>query len=124
MSHSIASPARARLPERTEMQLKADLRKADTARDPLADRRIVGRAIQRARSLLGWSLKQLAGAVDRDPRQVARWEAGDDRERAPIDLLWGVAEFRKPLVIALAEATDDSGVQVITQISIRTRKAG
>jgi hypothetical protein len=88
---------------------KADLRKAEPGA------LLIGRALQRAASLLGWSLKELAGAVGRDPRQVARWIAG--QERAPLDLLWDVETLRQPLVIALAERCD--GCDVVTEIRVR-----
>jgi len=78
---------------------------------------LVGRALQRAASLLGWSLKELAAAVNRDPRQVARWIGG--AERAPLDVLWDVADLRQPLVIALAESCED--IDVVTEIRVRRR---
>lgn len=119
---SIAEKPAARHPELSEIRgsmLKTDLRKAE-----MDDRRVVGRAIVRARSLLGWSLKELSGKVGKDERQIARWEKGDDRDRAQLDALWAVEEFRGPLVIALAEAMDDSGVVVTTHVQIRQWKVG
>ena len=49
----------------------------------------------------------------------ARWEQGDDRDRAQLDALWAVEELRGPLVVALAEAVNDSGVVVTTDIRVR-----
>ena len=119
---SIASDPGARLPELPEIRgrmVKASLRKPE-----IDDRAVVGRAIVRARSLLGWSLKELSGKVGKDERQIARWEKGDERDRAQLDALWAVEELRGPLVIALAEAMEDSGVVVTTHVSIRQRKVG
>ena len=123
MAETLPNPSSARHPELSEIRgtmVKASLRKAEIEDD---DRKMLGRAIVRARSLLGWSLKQLAAAVSRDPRQVHRWEQGDDRDRAQLDALWAVEEMRGPLVIALAEAADDSAVVITTHIAVRQRKA-
>ena len=89
---------------------KADLRKPDMWREQ------IGGAIQRAMSLRGWSLKELAGAVDRDERQCARWI--DGTERPQFDTLFGVETFRQPLIVALAELAG-AGVEVTTAITIR-----
>lgn len=106
------------LPEKATHMARGYLRKAETD-----ERAVIGRAIVRARSLLGWSLKEFAGKVGRDERQLSRWEKGDDRDRAQLHALWAVEELRGPLLIALAEAMDDSGVVVTTQVSFRHRKA-
>lgn len=119
MSSSVLDQPISRHRELSEIRgsmLRADLRKAETD-----DRRVIGRAIVRARSLLGWSLKELAEKVGKDARQVARWESGDERDRAQLDALWAVEEFRGPFVIALAEAVDDSGVVVTTHIQVRQK---
>src|SRR5687767_13457160 len=85
------------LPDTTPGMLKADLRKAEIL-DWRAD---VGRAIERMRLLASLSLKELADAIQRDERQVARWIAGT--ERPQFDALFAVAALRQPLVVALAE---------------------
>jgi transcriptional regulator with XRE-family HTH domain len=91
---------------------KAEIRKAD-----IPDFRVsVGNAIQRAASLVGWSLKELAGKVARDPRQVARWIAGV--ERPHFDALFAVEELRQPLVVALAELAGDQ-VEIETVVRVR-----
>lgn len=89
---------------------KADLRKADIWKPR------IGQALRRALSLCGWSLKEFAGAVDRDPRQCARWLDGS--ERPQLDAVFAVEELRQPLVIALAELVGP-GVEVTTAITIR-----
>ena len=76
----------------------------------------VGAAIRRAANLVGWSLKELAGAVNRDERQVARWIAG--AERPQFDALFAVEALRQPLVVALAELAGD-GVEIVTEIRVR-----
>lgn len=90
---------------------KADLRKAD---EP--SRKLVGSAIDRARQLRGWSLKQFADAVKKDERQVARWIDGS--ERAQLDAIIAVESMRQPLVIAFAEIAG-AGVDVVTEIRVR-----
>lgn len=91
---------------------KADLRKADI--EPW--RVEIGRAIDRARLLRGWSLKELADAVGRDERQVSRWIAGT--ERPQMDALFAVVSLRCALVQAFAELAG-SDVEVTTHITVR-----
>lgn len=76
----------------------------------------VGRVVDRARQLRGWSLKELAAAVDRDERQVARWLTGE--ERAQFDVLGAVESFRQPLFLAFAERLGQS-VEVETVVRVR-----
>lgn len=112
-SNPLTPRERAEIPRPT--MAKANLRKAET-RDYRPD---IGRAITRARLLLELSLKELAAKVDRDPRQVARWENGS--ERPQLDALWALEEFRVPLVQAFAEQCKDSGVEVRTVITLRQK---
>jgi DNA-binding transcriptional regulator YiaG len=93
---------------------KADLRKAEV--DDW--RAAIGRAIERTRTLSQMSLKEFADAVQRDERQVARWITG--AERPQFDAIFGVEGLRAPLVIALAEMSQD--VEVITEIRVRNRR--
>lgn len=74
----------------------------------------VGRAIQRAMRLRGWTLKEFAAAVDRDPRQCARWMDGS--ERPQLDTLFAVETLRPALVQALSEL---AGADVQTVITMR-----
>lgn len=60
----------------------------------------IGQAIQRAFSLAGWTQKEAAGKVNRDPAQIARWIAGT--ERPQMDALFAVEELRWPLIQTLA----------------------
>lgn len=92
---------------------KADLRKADQSGEPEGWREAIGRAIERAMFLQGWSLKEFAAAVDRDERQVARWITGS--ERAQFDTLFAVEALRQPLIQALSELV---GVPVHVQITL------
>lgn len=97
---------------RTETPLrmaKADLRKAEMWRER------IGQAVERARLLRGWSLKELADHVGRDERQIARWIAGT--ERPQWDALFAVESLRGPFVIALAEVAGD--IEVTTHITLR-----
>lgn len=84
--------------------------------DAQAWREHIGRAIERARLLRGWSLKEMADAVGRDERQIARWI--NATERPQLDALFAPACFRQSMVVALAELAG-AGVEVTTHISIR-----
>lgn len=116
MSESLnqpSMPAPREVPDVPHRMATASLRKTEGA-DYRAQ---IGAAVQRAASLLGWSLKELAGEVNRDPRQVARWISG--QERAQLDVLWEVEVLRGPLVIALAELSAQA--DVVTEIRVRRR---
>lgn len=108
------APTQPVIPETRRRMLKADLRKAES----LEWRVGVGRVIQRAMSLCGWSLKEFSGAVGRDERQCARWI--DGTERPQFDTIFAVAALRRALVIAFAELAGE-GVEVVTEIRV-TRK--
>lgn len=89
---------------------KGDVRNADLWKPQ------IGRALSRAVSLVGWSLKEFAGAVDRDPRQCARWLSGV--EPTPLAVIFSVPQLRGPFVIALAELGGDE-VAIATTITVR-----
>lgn len=82
--------------------LKADLRKSESA-DALRE---LGTCLDDARSAVKWTLDQLAAELKRDPRQVRRWIAGE--ERTQVDVVFAVPELRKPFVIALAKLAECS----------------
>lgn len=106
-------PCLRELPEKADAMARADLRKAEN----VEFRRQIGLAITRARTLLGWSLDRLARECERDERQVSRWERGDEKDRAQFDTLWSVEAFRGPLVIALAELSNQA--EVTTTVTLR-----
>lgn len=132
MNSTVLDAAAAALRERPEMRypiVRAHLRKTETVREsmrkPEEDREpapvgsfrpLVGAVIQRAASLVGWSLKELAGKCDRDPRQVARWIDGS--ERPHFDVLFGVEELRQPLVVAIAELAGGA-VEIETVVRVK-----
>ncbi len=103
------------LPETSAGMLKADLRKAEI----LEWKTGVGRAIERMRLLASLSLKELADAIKRDERQVARWIAGT--ERPQFDALFAVPRLRQPLVVAIAELAQADGIEITTHIELRRR---
>lgn len=105
----LAEHSHRELPETARPGLaKANLRKAD-----MRDYRVeVGAAITRARGIVGWSLKELAGKLDKDPRQIARWEEG--HERPHMDALLALDDFRWPLTQCIA-ALDERN-EVVTTI--------
>lgn len=77
---------------------------------------VLGRAVERTRTLSQLSLKEFAAALDRDERQIARWIEGT--EQTQVAVIFAVALFRAPFVIALAEEVGD-GVEVVTHITLR-----
>lgn len=81
---------------------KANAEKADIARivEEIDWPVQLGRAIQRAVSLLGWSQKEAAARVNVDEREFAKWLSGERRPQ--FDKLFAVPELQRPLVIALA----------------------
>jgi ribosome-binding protein aMBF1 (putative translation factor) len=85
------------IPEIRPEMAHADLRKPDI-RDFQAE---IGRCLESARNEQGWTLEQLSAALHRDPRQVRRWIAGD--ERVQLDVVFAVPELREPFVVALAK---------------------
>ena len=120
MGSSIAperSPRHLVLPERSHGQAKADLRIPE-----MSDKTLVGRAIQRAVSLAGLTNKEAAALIGVNDSQFGKWLSGN--EPPQVHRVFGVETLRGPLVIALAEAMDDSGVIVTTHVSIKQRKVG
>ena len=111
---------RAGPPVLSEMQrrpmAKANLRKTAITAKTTAGRLAIGRAIQRAMTLCGWSLKEFAAAVGRDPRQCARWM--DGTERPQLDIVFAVPALHQPVIQAFAELAG-AGVEVTTQITLR-----
>jgi len=79
-------------------------------------RPVIGRVLGRALSLVGWSLKEAAAAIGKDPRQVARWLSG--AERAQLDAIFAVEALQQPMVQALGEL---AGADV--EVTIRLRRS-
>lgn len=121
MPSSIASSPSARQPVSLDIgrpvMAKADVQTPDT--DWLA---VIGRAIQRAVAVAGWSNKEAAAKVGVDDAEFGKWVNGSRRPH--LDKLLAIDELRGPLITSLAHVADDSGIVVVEQISIRTRKAG
>lgn len=78
-------------------------------------RPLIGRAIQRAFSLAGWSQKEAAGYLERSEAQISRWIAGT--ERPQLDVLFGCEALRWPLIQALAALDHEN--EVVTEIRRR-----
>lgn len=92
-------------------------------RDPDIDwLRVLGRALQRAVAIVGWSNKEAAHRVGVDDAEFGKWINASRRPH--IDRVIAVEELRGPFFIALAHEVDDSAVIVTTDISIRMRKVG
>lgn len=98
------------IPEMQPSMLKADLRNPENV-DCLAE---IGGCLFRARSWLGWNLEQVAAKLKRDPRQVRRWEAGE--ERTQVDVVFAVPELREPFCVQLAKL---SGADVSVHVDFR-----
>jgi hypothetical protein len=106
------------LPEIRAEMIKADLRKAADTPVTAAD---IGKCLFRARCWLGWNLEQLAaelpppsGAERRDPRQVRRWESGE--ERTQLDVVFSVPALREPFTVQLARL---SGAECTVHVAFR-----
>jgi hypothetical protein len=96
--------------------VKALLTNGEISADEADFRDLMGKAVERAILLCGWSVKEAADRIRRDRAQVSRWMAGT--ERPQFDALFAVPELRGPLVIALAEATGEVA-DVTTTVTIR-----
>lgn len=88
------------LPEKSRGQLRVSIRKAESD-DSWKE---IGECLEFAQNAVGWSLKELAGAIGRDERQISRWIRGD--ERTQVDAVFAVARLRQPFVIALAKLAE------------------
>lgn len=95
--------------------VKADLRKTEIDADW---RRKVGKAIENVQDRSHLSVKEFAGAVGRDERQVARWFTG--AEHPQLAAIFAVPALRQLLIVALAELAGDT-VEITTAITIRRR---
>ena len=98
---TIASDPLSRHRELSEIEprmIRAELRKAES-RDFRVE---TGACLQRAASLLGWSLKELAAKLGRDERQIARWLKG--QERVQNDVVLACEELRQPYALQMARA--------------------
>ena len=76
----------------------------------------IGRAVQQALSIAGWSQKEAAGELGVDTAQVARWIAGT--ERPQMDRLFAIEALRWPLIQALARLDEQN--EIYTEIRRRT----
>lgn len=89
---------------------KAVLRKAENVHGDMAG------VVALARKLSHLNLDEFAQRCEKDPRQIARWEAGT--ERPQIEAVWAVAEF-KPFVLEAMAALASCRVETETVIRIR-----
>lgn len=132
MGQSLSDPRRSSLPVKAENLAQANLRKAEIvaqanlrkAETPYLLQ--VGRAVERARRMRGWTNDEFAGKcaapgeASRDPRQVAKWQNG--KERPHFDVLFAIDDdvFKNALVIALAALA--TGVEIDTVIRLPHRE--
>lgn len=98
------------LPEKASAMAHAGLRIPENAEYQAE----IGACLRRARSWLGWSLKELAGHLKRDERQIARWETGV--ERTQVDAVFAVPALREPFAVQLARL---AGADVTTLATFR-----
>jgi hypothetical protein len=78
--------------------------------------RDLGGCLDFARRYVGWNIDQLADALHRDSKQVARWIRGE--ERTQVDVVLGVRQLHGPFVIALAQLRSD---EVVIETTIRIK---
>lgn len=106
MSSSLTPPATRRHPVLPDIA-KPAMAKANVGNPGIAQMaeeidwmREVGRAIGRAFSLVGWSVKEASGRLNEDEREVGKWLGGHRRPK--FDKLFAIPELQEPLVICLA----------------------
>lgn len=121
MPQTLSNGVQRALPVRTETVAKAGLsRLGNPEMDAEAFRVMLGAAVKRARLRCDWSLKELAVALNKDERQVGKWESG--HERPHFDLLFALqGPYRRELVIALAELGGDD-IDIETTVRVRTAR--
>ena len=106
MNRSIANdrtPAPPVLPDIGRKRMaKVDVRIPDNVELPA----LIGCAIQRAVSIVGWSNKEAAAKVGVDDAEFGKWLSGG--RRAQFDRLLAVPELRWPLLCALADVTGEA----------------
>lgn len=112
-NHKVAAALDDRHLERLE-QARPSMAKANLKELEIEWREQIGRAIQRAFALAGWTQKEGAAKVGRDTGQVGRWINGT--ERPQLDALFAVEELRPALIQALAEL---ARYEVVTRIELR-----
>lgn len=83
---------------------------------------ILGRAIQRAVAIVGWSNKEAAAKVGVDDAEFGKWLNASRRPH--IDRVIAVDELRGPFFVALAQEVDDVGIVYTGHIQISMKKAG
>ena len=88
---------------------KASLRKSENGHAVMAA------IVAEVRKASGLNLDEFARGVGRDPRQIARWEAGT--ERPQIEAIYEVPSLQPLVVEALAKRTP--GCEVVTEIRVR-----
>lgn len=77
----------------------------------------IGRAIERAIAVVGWTHKQAADRIGVDAAEFGKWLSGGRRPQ--FDKCFAVPELREPLVLELAALTD--GLRVKTTIEWERR---
>ena len=92
---------------------KVDVRVPDTAWNEL-----LGRAIQRAVALVGWSNKEAAAHIGVDDAEFGKWLSG--ARRPQFDRMFAVQPLREPLCVSLAQMV---GAAVRTQIEFERKTA-
>lgn len=109
---SVDRMSRPRMAKADLLQKETDCWKAD-----------IGRALREAVDTLGWSPKEFAAKVNRDPSQARRWLEG--LERPQLDVLFAIPDLRLPFVVAMARVAQRAGddIALETTIVIKQRSA-
>jgi hypothetical protein len=85
-------------------QAKAHVRYPDVAAQPPEWMVLIGAAIQRSVSRVGWSNKEAAAKLGVDDAEFGKWLSGNRRPQ--FDRLMALDALRWPLICALAELMD------------------
>jgi hypothetical protein len=116
MRHSVNGSAAAShrvIGEKRPSMLKVDLPSGEKGQKL----KQIGGCLDFARRYIGWTVQQLAAALERDEKQVARWMRGE--ERTQVDVVLCVPQLHGPFVIALARLDNKGVIEVETTIRIR-----
>lgn len=99
-------PSQRVLPDKADRMARGVLRKPESE-DALKE---FGEALDFARRMEGWTLDQLARELNRDPRQVRRWIAGE--ERTQYEYVRGFPALWQWFLIALTRGVDNCEAEV------------
>lgn len=116
MDSMMASPSAISHPVLPDVGKKR-MAKADVQFPGIAWNERIGRAIQRAIAIVGWTNKEAAAKVGVDDAEFGKWLSGGRRPQ--FDKLYAVEELREPLIVAQAQM-----IGAVVNTTVRFRRVG